>query len=368
MSAPKISKARKAKIQSLGTVAGLARHIIEFDPTESATHAPWTLPQAAVMTRENLTPIPWPKKLAPSPAPLKPAPSQNAALPKADVLVVSWTVAEGSALSDVLTPGFECKTAWYRYAHDFASYASQIRPGAPASESKLLGSYFVTNIGTKRVVCFKSELHMSQDGPKLPVRALWKQIITETGASLVITTGTSGGIGAGVELGDVLLAAQVRFDCQKAFKNATFAQSAFTPSSISTAQFASASDLFKANAEKLPASSRPPTIFIKPAPTVRPLNIVTTDFFGFDTAENFYKLQGLGSAVEMGDAVLGLAIQDLGNAAPKWCALRNVSDPQIADEGTLSDQSKKAAQIYEKYGYWTTVCSAIAVWAAIAGH
>jgi purine-nucleoside phosphorylase len=320
------------------------------------------------MTRENLAPIPWPKKLAPAPVPIKPAPSQNAALPKADVIVVTWTVAEGSALSDVLTPGFECKTAWYPYAHNFASFASQIRPGAPASESKRLGSYFVTTIGSKKVVCFKSELHMSQDGPKLPIRALWKQIITETGASLVITTGTSGGIGAGVELGDVVLGAQVRFDCQKAFKSATFAQSAFTPSSISSAQFADAATLFKANAEKLPASSRPPAIFAKAAPAVRPLNIVTTDFFAFDTAENSYQLQGLGSAVEMGDAVLGLAIQDLGSAAPNWCALRNVSDPQIPNEGTLSDQSKKAAQIYEKYGYWTTVCSAIAVWAAIAGN
>ena len=364
----KISQARAAKLQSLGAVSGLARHIIEFDPEESSTHAPWTLPQAAVMARDALEPIPWPKKLAPLPLPLKPAPSPSAPLPKADALVVTWTVAEALALSDVLTPGFESKTAWYPYAYDFASYASQIRPGAPASESKRLGSYFLTSIAGKKVVCFKSELHMSQDGPKLPIRALWKQIITETGASLVITTGTSGGIGAGVELGDVVLGAEVRFDCQKSFKNAPFANSAFTPSPINSAQFAVANALFKANAPKLPPSTRPPAIFSKPTTAIRPLDIVTTDFFGFDTAENYYHLQGLGSAVEMGDAVLGLVIQDLGKTAPRWCALRNVSDPQIPNEGTLSDQSKKAAQIYEKYGYWTTVCSAIAVWATIAGN
>ena len=34
---------------------------------------------------------------------------------------------------------------------------------------------------------------------------------------------------------------------------------------------------------------------------------------------------------------------------------------------SLADQTKTAAQIYEKYGYWTTVCSAIATWAVIAG-
>jgi hypothetical protein len=35
---------------------------------------------------------------------------------------------------------------------------------------------------------------------------------------------------------------------------------------------------------------------------------------------------------------------------------------------SLADQTKTAAQIYEKYGYWTTVCSAIATWAVIAGE
>ena len=42
--------------------------------------------------------------------------------------------------------------------------------------------------GAKRVLCFKSELHLSQDGPKLPVRDLWAQLIQETQPRLVITT------------------------------------------------------------------------------------------------------------------------------------------------------------------------------------
>ena len=36
--------------------------------------------------------------------------------------------------------------------------------------------------------------------------------------------------------------------------------------------------------------------------------MVTTDFFGFDTSDNHYKLQGLGDVSEMGDAVLGLVV------------------------------------------------------------
>jgi len=89
-------------------------------------------------------------------------------------------------------------------------------------------------------------------------------------------------------------------------------------------------------------------------------------FFAFDDSTNNYKLQGLGSTVEMGDAVLGLVIQGLGAAAPRWTAIRNASDPQIDGSMSLADQKKTAAQIYEKYGFWTTVCSAIATWAVIA--
>ena len=66
-------------------------------------------------------------------------------------------------------------------------------------------------------------------------------------------------------------------------------------------------------------------------------------------------------AVEMGDTVLG-------RAAPRWTAIRNASDPQMDGGQSLADQTKTAAQIYEKYGYWTTVCSAIATWAVIAGE
>jgi hypothetical protein len=58
-------------------------------------------------------------------------------------------------------------------------------------------------------------------------------------------------------------------------------------------------------------------------------SVVTTDFFGFDTSNNHYKLQGLGDVSEMGDAVLGLVVSQMKTKAPRWLAIRNVSDPQI---------------------------------------
>ena len=68
----------------------------------------------------------------------------------------------------------------------------------------------------------------------------------------------------------------------------------------------------------------------------------------------------------MGDAVLGLVIQGLGAKAPQWIAVRNASDPQIDSTGlTPKEVRNKAGQIYEKFGYWSTIPSAITSWALI---
>ena len=93
--------------------------------------------------------------------------------------------------------------------------------------------------------------------------------------------------------------------------------------------------------------------------------MLTTDFFGFDTSKDSYRLQGKGSVSEMGDAVLGLT-QSQATSPVQWLAVRNVSDPQIKSEGTLQEQAKVAAQIYKGYGRWSSVCSAIVCWALIA--
>jgi hypothetical protein len=127
-----------------------------------------------------------------------------------------------------------------------------------------------------------------------------------------------------------------------------------------------AEKLFAANASHLPVSTRKPRIFTKSVLAAKVPDVVTTDFFAFDDSSNSYGLKGLGAAVEMGDAVLGMVIQQLGANAPRWTAIRNASDPQINDSGlTLKEAATKAAQIYEKFGYWTTIPSAITCWATV---
>jgi purine-nucleoside phosphorylase len=197
-------------------------------------------------------------------------------------------------------------------------------------------------------MCFKSELHLSQDGVKMPIARLWQQLIAEVKPRLVITTGTAGGIGAGVELGDVVVAKSVRFDCMKEFKSKPFHAASYDCSLLTTGSFAVAQELFSEYAGHLPTASRPPAIFAAASADVPLPDIVTTDFFAFDDTSNTFDLQSLGGAVEMGDAVLGLVTQELGATAPLWIAVRNASDPEIDSTGlTEKEAATKAAQIYE---------------------
>src|SRR5215208_3183301 len=110
------------------------------------------------MTSHKLDAIPWPQGLAPVAKPLAHAPSASAPLPEATYLVVTWVTAEVEALSAVMTPG-KASTDWYRYEHNWSSFKSQLKEGAPALEEGCLGTFMPAQIGNKKVLCFKSNLH-----------------------------------------------------------------------------------------------------------------------------------------------------------------------------------------------------------------
>ena len=306
-------------------------------------------PSAAALASSRATPPP-----APAPPREIILPHQTAVHLKLDQTLSSATAHVGEGVTYEVTENV------------IVGGLTVIAKGAPARAANRLGSWFPTVIGGKRVMCFKSELHMSQDGLKLPVAKLWQQLIAEVQPKLVITTGTAGGIGAGIELGDVVIARSVRFDCIRKFKTQPFHASSYVCSVPNTASLPLAAQLFSTNAAHLPPASRPAAIFIAPTAAVPAPEVVTTDFFAFDDTSNTFSLQGMGAAVEMGDAVLGMVIEQLGASAPSWLAVRNASDPEIDSAGlTEKEAAAKAAQIYERFGYWTTIPSAITCWALI---
>jgi hypothetical protein len=341
------------------------REIIDFDSESPAGLQFMAFSTATGLSR--FTDIPWPKGLAPTTGP-KPKGKPGDPLPAADVLLVTWTVDEGHALSRVLTPGKDSRNDYVPYRHNWATLSKRFRKGAPALQANRLGAYWTTTIGGKSVVVFKSDSHMSQDGPQLPNVDLWRQIIEEVKPKLVITTGTAGGIGKQFEVGDVIVSPVVRFDCTAKFKNQPFAQAHFSTVAANSSKFAAAKGLFKANSAQLPKDNTRPPKIVKVTPKGLSSSVVTTDFFGFDTSDNHFKLQGLGDVSEMGDAILGMVATGMGPAAPRWLAIRNVSDPQIKAEGTIREQAHIAAQIYKGFGRWSSVCSAITCWASIVAE
>jgi len=347
------------------SVEDLQREVIDFDSESPAGREFLAFSTTTGLSR--FTDIPWPKGLAPITGGT-PGGSAGGPLPRADVLAVTWTVDEGHALSRVLTPGKDSSNDYLPYTHNFASIAKKMRAGCPAIEAKRLGTYWTTKIGNKKVVVFKSDSHLSQDGPGLANEDVWRQIIGEVQPKLVLTTGTSGGIGKECEVGDVVVSPIVRFDCISKFKSQPFHDAHYSSAASNAKYFTQAKTLFKANAGQLPKDNTRPPKIMRVAPAALTSSVVTTDFFGFDTSDNHYHLQGLGDVSEMGDAVLGLVAQEMAAKAPRWLAVRNVSDPQIKAEGTLKQQAQVAAQIYKGFGRWSSVCSAIVCWALIAAE
>ncbi|HEY1281971.1 MAG TPA: hypothetical protein VGF22_19980 [Acidimicrobiales bacterium] len=338
----------------------VAREIIDFD-SESPVGKAFAAQAPLTTTLSQFVPLDWPAGLAPVPGPKPTGPS----LPPADVLVVTWTVDEGHALSKVLTPGHDSHDDWPPYTKNFDTIAKDMRPLSPARQLGRLGTFWTATIGSHSVTLFKSDSHMSQDGPDLANATVWRQIIADCQPKLVITTGTGGGIGADFEVGDVIVSRFVTFDCQRQFASLN-GQSYASPRRALGEKYDTARRLFGANVKFLPAdNTRPPRIVTSRAAAK---GILTTDFFGFDNTANTYGLQGKGDLSEMGDAVLGKVCREIGPTAPSYVAVRNVSDPQISSTGlTLAQQTAVAADIYKGYGRWSTVCSAIVCWAIIAG-
>lgn len=350
--------------------------------------------------------IPFPVGLAPKPQAINPPPDIAAALPKADVVVVTWTVDEMLGLADVLTPGVNPRTGWYRYARNFAQYLPKIRKYAPAYNAQRLGSYYLTDIGGKTVLCIKSELHLNQDGVQdppvgapgyasLPVRDFFHQILDEAAPDLIITTGTAGAVFAEHNLGDVVVTRGAKFRVNQEFKNAPFADKTYKSDwPVNTTHFGKAVELMRNFKQHIAEPEfLPPTVNFAPLNNMpKPISendpdikmdgidmpafhpILTTDFFEFGTSVNH--LDAIGAAVEMGDAVLGLCVEERGAAGkstPNWLVIRNCSDPQINGAlrnrpGKQSLQAMWAVYYYKGFGYWTSVNSALTTWAVIAGN
>lgn len=317
--------------------------------------------------------VPWPSALTPKAAPLSPAPDEKESLARFkgyDAVVITWTAAEAATLAALLTPGVPT-TEWYEYRHNVDAYVPLVTGAkAPFNDKEMsryyrsLGLYFPCVVGGKRVLAMKSGLHLDYDGPATPIYKLTQEIIEAIQPKMLITTGTGGGIGADVALGDVVIGAQTRFDCTTQFKTESWASASYETTPISEQVLKAITPaLTKPNAAKIGgyAGARSEPKIWSGGNTA----IVTTDFFGFDDSTDHYKLQGKGQACDMGDAMVIKAARE-GKVRTRYYAVRNASDPQIKNpSGDMKEADKEAGAIYRKYGVYTTAASVIASWAIV---
>jgi nucleoside phosphorylase len=373
----------------------IARYLLSrgLDPFE-LTPAPTRIAELLAAAAPR---IDFPDGFAPQPTPLDPAPPPEDALPRADVVVITWTVDELTGLARVLTPRVPPQR-WHRYTRHFADYQSRIRPHAPAANSRRLGSYLPTRVGSTRVLCIKSELHLNQDGIKtgegtatLPVKDFFQQIIAEVRPSVFLTIGTAGSVFDDFQLGDVVITRAAKFRLHNEFRNEPFnGQTYRSDWALPTSRLDDSRHLMQSFATELaePPFGPPHRGFVFTGPLIEtPRNdpdiklelggrdmpefhpILTTDYFEYGTTTN--RLDREGAAVEMGDATLGLACADI-NDPPRWAVIRNMSDPVIngdlpAKQFNLNEQTTWAVGYYTAYGRWTSTIGAIATWGVIAG-
>ena len=139
----------------------IARYLLSrgFDQPVTETETAHSAPANALAdagTAKKKAAFTFPVGLAPQPEPISPAPDPSRRLPRADVVVITWTVDELAGLAQVFTPGVS-PAKWHRYSRLFQSkYSGHIRPGAPAALSKRLGSYMPVKVGNTSVLDRKS--------------------------------------------------------------------------------------------------------------------------------------------------------------------------------------------------------------------
>lgn len=349
----------------------LGRFIIDFDPTVPRLSSAFGI--VGVSLESALPkPVPWPNDQAPVGMPLKEPISDQDDLSKFhgyDAIIVTWTAAEASALAAMFSPGYPT-SSWYNYRHGIEKYVPMVTGHkAPFNDHAhdmakyyhSLGLYFPCRIGNAKVLLFKSGLHMAYDGPATPVFNLMCELMLVVKPKIFITTGTGGGIGADVSLGDVIIASKVKFNCKQQFAKESWAKDTYTTSKMPTGSLSALTPaLTSINASRISGARPHPKFFSADS------SIVTTDFFAYDDTTNHFELQGLGQCCDMGDAMVARAWA--GRDDIKFYAIRNASDPQIPNPTKdMAIAGKAAASIYARYGGLTTAASVLACWAIIQG-
>lgn len=359
---------------------------------------------------EPLPPVEWTSinQVAPTPIPIG-ARQPNDPLPAADVVIVTWTSAEWSALDQVFlgrqaprrADDVEWRKLWHLYTRGASGYSADPQSG------ELWGYFQLVRIVDQshrpwRVLLFKSNAHLAHPPWIDGLSAMLRFILQETGPDRIYSIGTAGGARLDQNLGDAIVTNAALLSLQrpqntadmangKMFRCPTWFPASTLSEKVQTALLfpmrkivnaASLEDLFKQLAEKHAGDAnfsgislddlvndpiRPGRLGTPRMLMMEDIPLLTTDFY--------YIADGSGSNaysfLEMDDAVIAREAQ---RAGVRYAFVRNVSDPVVADRTRsgkmISDPIRAdwSAEIYEHCGFQTSYNGALATWATIAGE
>jgi hypothetical protein len=330
-------------------------------------------------------------------------------LPKADIVIFTWTSAEWSALDHVFlnsdtvrqSQDYAWKSAWKPYSRDAGAYLADPQSGA------LWGLFQMVEITDRsrrpwRVLLFKSNSHLAHAPWIEGLAQMTRCVLADARPDRIYSIGTAGGARPGQRLGDSVITNCAMLDVQRPTNTlgndngSIFRCQTWYPTT-SLLEDVERSLLFKMNhaltqqeltelyaeLEKKHATDgalngialtdliNPP---IDPAelgtPRVLPMKdipLLTTDY---------YYIAGDGGAdahsfLEMDDAVIAREAELRG---VRYAFIRNISDP-IVNSRTASGvvigdglRAEWSGLIYNRYGLLTSFNGALATWATIAGE
>lgn len=328
----------------------------------------------------------------------------EAPLPSADIVMITWTDAEWSAMDHVFlhstTAGDSQSTTlvhnWFQYSKSAPSSGSST-PGGP-----LWGYYQLVDIasgsGSKRVLLFKADAHLAHSPWITGLENMVGAIAADMHPKQIYSIGTAGGAVLDERLGDVAITNSGKLQLKlpenlssglngKTFTSSWFpswhliskAQNLFFP----LAKVASWSGLertleyAKKSHDQGAEALQPFTLHDLVNSAIDPNNLNSPKAINYDkkpllTTDYYFIANGPMdyAALEMDDAVIGYAAQQAGC---EYVFVRNISDPLVPaetpDHKSIPSDARSAwsSAVYNAYGLYTSFNGAIAAWATIAG-
>jgi hypothetical protein len=332
---------------------------------------------------------------------------KDAPLPNADVVVMTWTTAEWSALDHVFlnsdTPRYASSRTFEKGWHHYGLDA----PDLPSGDGKyppppLWGYYRLVKIKNaagddQRVLIFKADAHLAHPLWIAALEEMVGRVIDDVKPDRVYSIGTAGGTSLDENLGDAAITNSAHISLENEnntgvnYNNQTFTSDWYpsldlVPTVEKNLLFQLSNvinqneleymvaELYKKNSgakvfgldDLLNAPLQPDNLRSPRGLAKQGIPLLTTDYYYIAKGDDSVQY----CVLEMDDAVIAKVA---GDKNVKYCFVRNVSDPLVPDtakngsEIPFDVRKDWSGVIYTNFGIYSSFNGALLTWATIAG-